>query len=91
MSHPELILNDTRGDEHMKVLYDKDSLEIQEIQLWDDIAGCFVEIKPVWRYKRDHYATFEKIEKKVAEDHYNQLVGEADRKEDQIYETFKGA
>lgn len=91
MKKAVLTLKDIRGDDHMKVIYCKESLLIQEIQLWDDIASDWVEVKPVWRYKRDHYATFTRLESKVAQHHYDQLVGEQDRKEDKIYTAFKGA
>lgn len=84
----ELIIKDQYNNEVEKIVYNKDTLLIEDIFLYSESLMDYMPIQ-IRFYKQSYPGIWERLLKKVCEHHYNQLVGESDRREDTIYLNYR--
>lgn len=83
MKTSTLTILDQYRNEVEKVTYDTDTLLIQTIEVWSESFQGFRHISPA-QFKNDSPFFWDKLEVRVAEHRYEQLVGDIDRKEAQV-------
>ena len=78
-----LTIKDQYRNEVEKVIYDRDTLLIQKIEVWTESFQGFRPISPK-DYRNESPYYWDLLEKQVADHHYESLVGDADRREKAI-------